>query len=260
MSQRKGGQRSRCPDDLPDILYHATRRGRLGRYGRTGKLDAGPNRHVFLSEDEDEAWMVGHRGGGRNRRGGKPEEPVVLYVDAGRAVRSGVRFQRTRNGLWLARSIPARHVLNLRSDFRVQVSAGGFLVRRDRGQTELALVACTRRSGTTWEIAKGKLELAETPEQAALREVQEEMGFEGSLSIGEALGEVRYGFRTPEGHPRLKSMHVYLIECDEPPDDFAPAEGEGIGEVRWFSVAEACEVVTHKSLLPVMKELRVRLG
>jgi len=260
MTKQKGGQRSRQRTNLPDILYHATTRGRLDRYSRTGKLDAGPNRHVFLSEIEDEAWRVAHRGGSRNPRGGNSEEPVVLYVDAAQAARSGVRFRRTRNGLWLAKSVPARHVLNLRSDFRVQVSAGGFLVRRDRGQTELALVACTRRSGTTWEIAKGKLELAETPEQAALREVQEEMGFEATLSIGEDLGVVRYAFRTPEGQPRLKSMHVYLIECDQAPDDFAPSEGEGIRDVRWFSVQEACDVVTHTSLLPVMKELRHRLG
>ncbi len=245
--------------DLPDILYHATTRSRLNRYMRSGQLDAGPSRQVFLSQSEDEAWRVAHRFRSRGKRA-PPDEPMVLYVDAGRANRGGVRFHRTRNGLWLTRAVPARHVLNLRPGFREQVSAGGFLIRHDRGQVELALVACSRRSGTTWEIAKGKLELAETPEQAAMRELQEEMGFQAPLRIGQPLGLVRYGFRTPEGHPRLKSLHVYLIESDEPPDDFSPAEGEGIRDVRWFSVMEACDRVTHTSLLPVMKELAERLG
>jgi 8-oxo-dGTP pyrophosphatase MutT (NUDIX family) len=254
--QRRGQRHA----ELPDILYHATTRGRLSRYTRSGQLDAGPNRQVFLSHDEDEAWRVAHRFRAKARKGTHSDEPVVLYVDAGRAWRSGVRFHRTRNGLWLARSVPARHVLNLRPGFREQVSAGGFLIRRDRGQTELALVACVRRSGTTWEIAKGKLETGETPEQAAMRELQEEMGFTAQLRIGQPLGMVRYGFRTPEGHPRLKSLHVYLIESDEPPENFDPAEKEGIKDVRWFSVADACQRVTHTSLLPVMKELAQRLG
>lgn len=257
---RRRQRRGKRHAELPDILYHATTRGRVGRYSRTGQLDAGNNRQVFLSTDEGEAWRVAHCFKARNRRSTANDEPIVLYVDAGRAWRTGVRFHRTRTGLWLTRSVPIRHVLNLRPGFREQVSAGGFLIRRDRGETELALVACVRRSGTTWEIAKGKLEVAETPEQAAMREVQEEMGFEAPLSIGDTLGMVRYGFRTPEGHPRLKSLHVYLIESEEPPEEFDPAENEGIQDVRWFTVNEAVERVTHTSLLPVMKELQERLG
>ncbi len=232
---------------VPDILYHASNVSRLERYRRAGVLDAGPGRRVFLSTVESDAWAVAHR---------SSAGPVVLYVDAGRARRSGTRFSRTRSGLWTAPRIGVRHVLNLKDGFREQVSAGGFLVRRDRGEVELALVSCTRRWGTTWEIAKGKLEVGETPEQAACRELQEEMGFEAPLRIGCDLGVVRYGFHTPEGEPRLKSMHVYLIEVDSPPERFCPAEDEGIGEVQWFSVQDACGVVRHTSLKPLMRQLR----
>lgn len=232
---------------MPDIVYHGSNVARLRRFQRSGFLDAGRARQVFLSSSEDDAWRVAHR---------FTDEPAVLYIDAGRARRDGVRFHQTRSGLFVAGRIPVRHVLNLRNGFREQVSAGGFLVRRDRGQVELALVACTRRSGTTWEIAKGKLERGETPEQAACRELQEEMGFEGELSIQRSLGVVRYGFQTPEGDPRLKSLHVYLIDAsDSPPERFHPAQGEGICDVRWFTVEEACKRVTHTSLQPLMKRL-----
>ncbi|MCP4809837.1 MAG: NUDIX domain-containing protein [Proteobacteria bacterium] len=243
-NRRRRSQKRRA--EMPDILYHATNTGRLERYRKSGALEAGPNRSVFLSLDESAAWEVAHRSNAR---------PEVLYVDAGRAWRSGVRFHRTHSGLWAAPRIPIRHVLNLRDHFREQVSAGGFLVRRDRGGVEIALVSCTRRSGTTWEIAKGKLEAGETPPQAAMRELQEEMGFEGELEIGHDMGVVRYGFQTPEGHPRLKSMHVYLIETQDPPEVFQPADGEGIGDVRWFRVPEAARVVRHTSLKPLMREL-----
>jgi 8-oxo-dGTP pyrophosphatase MutT (NUDIX family) len=231
---------------VPDILYHATNEARLERFMRSGMLDAGPNRSVFLSSDESEAWAVAHR---------FTDRPMVLYVDAGRSRRDGVRLRRTRSGLYASTPIPIRHVLNLREGFREQVSAGGFLIRRDRGQVELALVSCTRRSGTSWEIAKGKLEVGETPREAAMRELQEEMGFEGELSISGDLGMVRYGFTTPEGEPRLKSLHVYLMDVVDPPEDFTPALKEGICEVRWVRVEEACRMVRHTSLRPLMRKL-----
>ncbi|MED5373576.1 MAG: NUDIX domain-containing protein [Myxococcota bacterium] len=237
--------------DVPDIVYHGTTRARANRHLRTGFVDAPGGRQVFLSDSEDDAWRIAHR---------FPDEPVVLYVDAGRARRDGVRFHRTRSGLYVANRIPVRHVLNLRRGFREQVSAGGFLVRRDRGQVELALVSCERRSGTTWEIAKGKLEPGETPQMAAVRELQEEMGFQASVSISDNLGMVRYGFQTPEGEPRLKSLHVYLIDVHDAPERFTPARGEGICEVRWFSIPEAFDRVTHTSLKPLMRMLLERFG
>ncbi len=235
----------------PDILYHATTADQLERFRKQGVLSAGRGKRVFLSTSESQAWRVAHR---FSRR------PEVLFVDAGRARRQGVNIHRSRTGLYLADPIPIRHVLNLRSGFRQQFSAGGILVRQREGNNELALVRCTRRSGTTWEIAKGKLEPGEDPEAAAIREVGEEMGIESALSITQSLGVVRYGFQTPEGEPRLKSMYVYLMSADPEPELFCPSEGEGICDVRWFPVHEACRRVTHPSLLRIVGQLRALLG
>lgn len=235
----------------PDILYHATTADQLDRFRRQGMLSAGRGRRVFLSATEGQAWRVAHR---FSRR------PEVLFVDAGRARRSGVRIHRGRSGLYVADPIPMRHVLNLREGFREQHSAGGILVRQRHGRNELALVRCTRRSGSTWEIAKGKLELGENPEAAAIREVGEEMGIDATLSITQPLGMVRYGFQTPEGEPRLKSMYVYLMAADPVPERFDPARLEGICDVRWFPVQEACRRVTHPSLLQLVGQIRQILG
>ncbi|MCB9794175.1 MAG: NUDIX domain-containing protein [Alphaproteobacteria bacterium] len=247
--RRRSGPRGTRGEDswIPDILYHGTTVGRAQRYRRAGYVHAGQSKRVFLSDEESEAWRVAHR---------FKQSPEVLYVDAGRARRTGLTIRRVREGLYVATQIPARHVLNLRDGFREQLSAGGMLVRWDRGEPELAMVSCVRRGRATWEIAKGKLEEGETPEQAAMRELQEEMGFEAELNITHRLGAVRYGFRTPEGDPRLKTLHVYLIEAVVPPEVFTPAEAEGIREVRWFPLDEACRLVTHTSLLPVMREVQ----
>ena len=233
---------------FPDILYHATTTDRLARFRGQGFVAAGRGRRVFLSADPSATWGVAHR----LDRG----EPTVLVIDAARARRARVRISRGRGGLYLAPRVPMRFVLNLRKGYAEQHSAGGFLMR-DRGfGPELALVSCTRRSGTTWEIAKGKLEAGESPEQAAVREVREEMGLAATPEILRALGVVRYGFQTPEGQPRLKSMFVYLMKLDPAPDRFRPAEGEGIGEVRWFPVSEASRLVQHPSLVQILGELQ----
>jgi 8-oxo-dGTP pyrophosphatase MutT (NUDIX family) len=114
----------------------------------------------------------------------------------------------------------------------------------------------TRRSGVTWEVAKGKLEPGEPPEFAGAREVQEEMGVDCDFDVKELVGLVRYGFMAPGGLPRLKTIYLYLMEPLGEMGSFSPSEREGIRDVRWFTPDEACEAVTHTSLVPMMRRAR----
>jgi RNA:NAD 2'-phosphotransferase (TPT1/KptA family) len=123
-SSAAGGGRSRRGQSVPDILYHGTTRGRAERFFQSGGVIPSQGRQVFLSTRESEAWRIAHRFN---------QEPAVLYVDAGRARREGVAIRRVRDGLFVADRVPARYVLNLRGGFREQISAGGLLLRRDRG-------------------------------------------------------------------------------------------------------------------------------
>lgn len=231
----------------PDILYHATTDGEVERFLVHGEVSAGPDRHVFLSPDEAQAWRVAHRM--------TTGAPRVLYVDAARARRHGVKFYRNRrNGLYLCTPVPAGDVLNLQPNFAEQVSAGGIPYTFGPGGIRVALIRVGRKSGITWEVAKGKLELGEAPEHAAIREVREEMGVTSDLRITASLGMVRYGFLAPGGLPRLKTVHLYLMEPTSPIEAFLPAENEGIGAVQWFSLDEACRAVTHSSLVPLMRK------
>jgi len=249
--QRSGSVPRRHPRvNPPDILYHAATVDEVERIRRSGVLTAGKDKFVYLSSDEAHAWRVAHR------RDGSPAR--VLVIDATRARRHGVRFFRNRrNGLFLSTPVPVADVLNLQTGYAEQHSAGGFPVRRgEDGLPRVALIRVTRRSGVSWEVAKGKLEPGETPESAGVREVQEEMGLETSLRVTRYLDCVRYGFLAPGGLPRLKSVYLYLME---PADDivrFAPRGEEGIDDVGWFTADEAVRAVTHTSLQPVMRKLR----
>lgn len=230
----------------PDILYHATSQELIDEARAAGHLKLS-GRPLHLSADEAQAWRVAHRRDG---------PPRVLYVDTSRARRHGVRFfQNRRTGLFTAERIPVADVLNLQPNFAEQQSAGGIPVSRGPdGRPRMALIRVTRRSGVTWEVAKGKLEPGETPEAAGIREVQEEMGVTQDLRVTGYVGLIRYGFLAPGGLPRLKSVYLYLMEAEEGVElTFDPRAAEGIGDVRWFSPAEACRAVTHSSLRPIMR-------
>jgi 8-oxo-dGTP pyrophosphatase MutT (NUDIX family) len=121
----------------------------------------------------------------------------------------------------------------------------------------MALIRVSRRSGTTWEVAKGKLEPGEPPEWAGVREVQEEMGVDVEFDVRALIGLIRYGFLAPGGLPRLKTVYLYLLTPKGDMDGrFQPAASEGVRDVRWFTPEEACRVVTHTSLRPLMQRAR----
>ncbi len=234
----------------PDILYHATLRSRVVQMAGRMALVATGGGPVHLVRTEGHAWRVAWR---------QWDEPQVLYVDAARARREGVQFLRTRAGQFYARSVPMRHVLNLRAGFAEQASAGGFLVDWSAGVPRIALIRVTSRAGANWEVAKGKIEPGEAPADAAVREVQEEMGLTTPISVSRCLGTIRYGFSTPEGDPRLKTIYLYLLEANHPIDGFRPATREGIDTVRWFGVQEAVQSMAHPSLRSAIGRLLTAL-
>lgn len=223
----------------PDILYHATTRPRVDAFVEQGQLVNPGGAPLQLARGEGHAWRVAHR---------HWEDPVVLYVDAARARRDGVHFERTRTGHFVTRAVPIRHVLNLREGFAEQASAGGFLVDWKTGAPRIALIRVCRRGGSTWEVAKGKIEPGEAPMQTAVREVREEMGLQAEVEVRGALGTIRYGFCTPDGSPRLKTIHLYVLEAMGDVATFDPATGEGIDAVKWFALEEALASLAHPSL------------
>lgn len=223
----------------PDLLYHPANSRMVDGYVGTGAIRGRAGAPVTLMRAESDAWHHGHR---------LWEDPQVLFVDAGRARRDGVVFRPARGGEFAAEEVPLRYVLNLRDGFAEQASAGGFVVDWTESRPRIALIRVVRRHGATWEVAKGKIEAGETPESTAVREVREEMGVHAQVLVSRSLGTVRYGFSTPDGSPRLKTIHLYLLELSEQVVEFHPAGAEGIETVAWFTVEDALGVLAHPSL------------
>lgn len=92
-----------------------------------------------------------------------------------------------------------------------ETSAGGLVVDLQAESPSVAVIARINRAGRLeWCLPKGHLEGTETPEQAAVREIEEETGIRGRI-VGE-LGTIDYWFAV-EGRRIHKTVHHYLLEA-----------------------------------------------
>jgi 8-oxo-dGTP pyrophosphatase MutT (NUDIX family) len=92
-----------------------------------------------------------------------------------------------------------------------ETSAGGLVVENLDGAPHAAVIARINRAGRLeWCLPKGHLEGRETPEQAAVREIEEETGIRGRIL--RSLGTIDYWFNA-EGRRIHKTVHHYLLEA-----------------------------------------------
>jgi 8-oxo-dGTP diphosphatase len=113
---------------------------------------------------------------------------------------------------------------------RADVKAAGGLVRRD------GLVAVAHRPRyDDWSFPKGKLDPGESWEQAALREVREEIG--ARCALGDELPPVSYTVRAGR-----KVVRYWLMD---PLDGEFEANDE-VDEVRWLAPADAERLLSYE--------------
>ncbi|MDR3659170.1 MAG: NUDIX hydrolase [Mycobacterium sp.] len=117
-----------------------------------------------------------------------------------------------------------------------ETSAGGLVIDGLDGPKDSQMAALIgridRRGRMLWSLPKGHIELGETAEQTAIREVAEETGLQGSVLA--ALGSIDYWFVT-EGRRVHKTVHHYLMRFlgGELSDDDVE-----VTEVAWVPLRE----------------------
>ena len=123
-----------------------------------------------------------------------------------------------------------------------EVSAGG-LVIDTTGKLGLLIGRRDLKDASgkriLWSLPKGHIEEGETPEVAAIREVQEETGIESIIE--KSLGVIDFWFMA--GGKRIhKTVHHYLFR--ESGGLLAPQESE-VDEVSWFPLAEIVDRLAY---------------
>ncbi|MBV9312331.1 MAG: NUDIX hydrolase [Pseudonocardia sp.] len=103
----------------------------------------------------------------------------------------------------------ARHSRQGRLRTVDETSAGGLVV--DHTSSTAALIGrLDRRGRLLWSLPKGHIEVGETPEQAAIREIQEETGILGEVLA--PLGIIDFWFVTEDRRVH-KTVHHFLLRA-----------------------------------------------
>ncbi|MDF0529422.1 NUDIX domain-containing protein [Tsukamurella sp. 8F] len=172
-------------------------------------------------------------GGQPDRRAPKPKARARQQTpqpESGRSRRSST--QRTAR-----RQRPDNRVRTVR-----ETSAGGLVVSglESGGALEAALIGRTDRRGRTlWSLPKGHIEVGETAEQTAIREIEEETGLTGSVLA--PIGKIDYWFAA-EGRRVHKTVHHFLLSWTS---GELSADDYEVSEVAWVPLAELPTRLTY---------------
>lgn len=133
----------------------------------------------------------------------------------------------------------------------VLIEAAGGLVRNVNG--ELLFIF---RNGK-WDLPKGKAEYEETPEETALREVEEECGIR-NLKIEKELSPTFHTYKE-KGKLILKKTHWFEMSSTDD-KKLTPQLEEGITEVKWVKEAELKKVVLKNTFASVRGIFEAKLN
>jgi 8-oxo-dGTP pyrophosphatase MutT (NUDIX family) len=111
-----------------------------------------------------------------------------------------------------------------------EVSAGGIVFRTE---PELSLLMVLDGYGR-WTFPKGLLEQGETPEEAAVREIEEETGIQAEVVA--RIGESRYVYHHPRKGRVHKTVTFYLLRAL---GGCLQAQDGEVAAVEWVSPEEA---------------------
>lgn len=117
-------------------------------------------------------------------------------------------------------------------------TAGGIITKKENNALKICLVELVYPK-TGYAYPKGHLKKGETFEQAALREVNEELGLR-SLEVIDSLGYLTRASVKSNGKKVLKTIYMYLFTTD----NFEQVNSEET--YAWFSYDEALEKLTFQ--------------
>jgi 8-oxo-dGTP pyrophosphatase MutT (NUDIX family) len=118
-----------------------------------------------------------------------------------------------------------------------QIEAAGGIVKRN------GRILFIFRNGK-WDLPKGKIDPGETPEQAAIREVEEECGIRGHRivkSLPPTLHIYQSTWKESAGNWILKKTHWFEMEYTGT-EDGIPETVENITDIKWVEKEELNEI------------------
>lgn len=133
------------------------------------------------------------------------------------------------------------------SEFKFIEAAGGIVINENK---EALFI---KRNGV-WDLPKGKIEKKESPEEAAVREIEEECGIKNPMIKKHLINT--YHTYNLYGNYWLKKTYWYLLSYDGD-DILIPQKEEGISNVKWLknSDFDIIKQNTYGSIIDVLESL-----
>jgi 8-oxo-dGTP diphosphatase len=133
---------------------------------------------------------------------------------------------------------------------RNEISAGGVVFRRTNNDHDIEVLICKDAGYHKWVLPKGLISKGENPEQAAIREVREEVGV--TARIIAPLGEPEKYVYTLHGMRVFKTVHYFLMEYESGDETLHDHEME---DVRWTPLNEAIDLVAYEGAKKILRHV-----
>ncbi len=106
-------------------------------------------------------------------------------------------------------------------------SAGGIVIKNES-------ILMLRKTNGDWVLPKGRIEIDETFQEAAIREVQEETGI--LAKILSFIGDINYQYKNIWHNNELIDKYVTWYLMSEIEGDLIPLKEEGFIEARYIPI------------------------
>ncbi|MDE2027870.1 MAG: NUDIX hydrolase [Candidatus Omnitrophica bacterium] len=136
---------------------------------------------------------------------------------------------------------------------KVTASAGGIVLNRQN------LVLVINQNSNSWSLPKGHVEAGETPQEAAIREIEEESGLTQLklIKILGVYGRYKLGKNTRDDKSEWKLLTFFLFKTRQtrlnPQDPRHP-------EARWVRLDEVPKFLTHPKDKAFFKSIRSQIS
>lgn len=150
--------------------------------------------------------------------------------------------------------------VNFNQKVVTHIAAGGFVFCKDAKKLFVALI---KDHHNRIVIPKGHLKKKEKPEEAAQREIIEELGLKQTPELLFFIDKVQYRFTLPsDNRLHVKDLYIYAFWLDSM-EKLEPQLDEGISEATWFPIEGAQQIIQYNAeflarAIKQVKELQVK--
>lgn len=124
------------------------------------------------------------------------------------------------------------------------------------GEGSGLLIAVMRSIYRTWVLPKGEIEIGEEAQEAARREIREEIGLTGLIEGGH-LGWTEHQFEKAGVRFRKRVDWFLFVAADA--SQLAPRLEQNVVDCGWFTPEQALKMLSHPNQRRILRRALTRL-